>query len=128
MKLEAAPRHDTQVGVQKIQGQLEEMHMEIQNLWKERGTEDSPERWCIRCRVNGHTKDNCPLLADYIQAGGPSPLQPREASGPSGLVLWCDNCCVTALHDTNHFPRLATYVPEIKQQWCRFCRSVGHDE
>lgn len=35
MKLEAAPRDDTQLGVQKIEVQIEEMHMEIQNLQKE---------------------------------------------------------------------------------------------
>ena len=32
MKLEAVPRDDTQLGIQQIQGQLEVMHMEIQNL------------------------------------------------------------------------------------------------
>lgn len=32
MKMEAAPRDKNQLGVQKIQGQLEAMHMEIQNL------------------------------------------------------------------------------------------------
>ena len=104
------------------------MHVEIQNLRKERGAEASPERWCIRCQVNGHTKDNCPLLTDYMQVGGPSPLQPREAVGPSGLVLWCDDCRVVGLHDTNHCPHLAAYILQVKQQWCRFCRSVGHDE
>ena len=104
------------------------MHMEIQNLRKERGMEASPKRCCIQCRVNGHTKDNCPLLVDYIQVKGPSLLHPREAAGPSGLMLWCDDCRVVGLHDTKHCPRLAAYIPEVKQQWCRFFRSVGHDE
>ena len=90
MKLEATPRDDTQLGVQQIQGQLEVIHMEIQNLRKERGTESSPEIWCIRCKVNGHTKDNCLLLADYIQAKGPSALLSREAARSSGTMLWCD--------------------------------------
>ena len=37
MKLEAAPREDTSVGVKQIQEQLRAMHMEIQNLRKEQG-------------------------------------------------------------------------------------------
>ena len=73
MKLEATPRDDAQFGVQQIQGQLEEMYLEIQNLWKERGKEAIPDVWCIICRVLCHTKDKCPLLVDYMQAGGPSP-------------------------------------------------------
>ena len=104
------------------------MHLEIQNLQKERGAEASPERWCIQCRTNGHTKDNCPLLTDYMQARRPSPLRPREVAGPSGPALWCDDCCVAGLHDTNHCPRFAAYVPEVNQKWCKFCRSVRHDE
>ena len=46
MKLEV-PRDDTLLGVQQIQGQLEVMHMEIQNLWKNRGKEAIPDVWCI---------------------------------------------------------------------------------
>ena len=115
MKLEGAPRDDTELGVQQIQGYLEEMHMEIQNLQKERGTEASPERWCIRCRANGHTKDNCLLIADYMKAREPSPLHPREVAAPRGSMLWCDDFCVVWLHDTNHCPRIVAYVPEVKQ-------------
>ena len=78
--------------------------------------------------MNGHTKDNCLLLVDYMQAVGPSPLHPREVAGPSSPTLWCDDCRVVGLHDTNHYPHLAACIPEVKQQWCRFCRSVGHDD
>ena len=49
MKLEAAPREDTLVGVQKIQEQLGAMHMEIHNLRKERGKDGCADLWCIRC-------------------------------------------------------------------------------
>ena len=78
--------------------------------------------------MNGHTKDNYPLLANYMQAGGPIPLRPREAIGPSGSVLWCDDCRVVGLHDTNHWPCLAAYVPEINKKQLIFCKSIGNDE
>ena len=37
MKLEAAPQTDDQFGTLQIQNQLEAMHLEIQNLHKDRG-------------------------------------------------------------------------------------------
>ena len=74
MKLEAGPRDETQLGVHQIQGQIEIMHLEIQKLRKEWGLVVSSDRWCIRCRVNFHTKDNCPLLTAYTQTGAPSYL------------------------------------------------------
>ena len=111
------------------------MHMEIRNLRKERGKDGCADLWCIRCRVSGHTKDQCPLLTDYMQVGGPSPIHPGPSREPilsrpgsSRPVLWCDDCRVAGLHDSNHYPRLGVYVPELKQQQCRFYQSVGHDE
>ena len=64
MKLEVEPREDTSLGVQQIQEQLGAIHMEIQNLRKERGKGASRDLWCIRCRVSSHMKDQCPLLKD----------------------------------------------------------------
>ena len=85
--------------------------------------------------MNGHTKDNCPLVADYMRVGGPSPLRPGSSRGLSPLhlglsrpALWCEDCCVAVLHDTNHCPRLGAYVPVVNKKWCKFCRLVGHDE
>ena len=77
--------------------------MEIQSLQMEQGKGASTDLWCIRCRVSGHTKDQCPLLVDYMQAGGPSLLHP----GSSGFALWCDDFWVVGLHDTAQCPRLS---------------------
>ena len=128
MKLEVVPRDDAQFGVQQIQGQLEEIHLKIQNMQKERGKEANLDIWCIRCRVSGHTKDQCPLLVDYMQAGGPNPLCLKEVVWPTSPTLWCTDCRIAGLHGTNHLPHLGAYVPELKQQWCLLCSSVGHEE
>ena len=61
------------------------------------------------------------------QETGSSPLWPQDARRMNKPLLWCKYCRVAGSHDTNHCPRLATYIPEVKQQWCRFCRSMGHD-
>ena len=109
--------------------------MEIWNLWKEQGKDIYTDLWCIRCWVYGHTKDQCPLLTDYMQVGEPRLIRPgvsRESAlfrpGSSRSMLWCDDFRAASLHDTNHCPLLGAYVPKLKQKWCRFCRWVGHDE
>ena len=79
MKLEAAPRDETQLGVQQIQGQLEEMQVEIQILCKEHETGSSPLKspdtrklreplvWFSDCQVEGlHDTHHCPHLAAYV--------------------------------------------------------------
>lgn len=128
MKLEVALREDAQFGALHIQIQLEAMQIEIQNLRKYRGKEASAYIWCIFCRSVGHTKDQCTLFSDYLQVGGPNPLHRRDAAGPSNPKLWCANFSIVGQHDTNHYLQLGAYVPEMKQQWCRFYSSVGHKE
>ena len=112
----------------QIHNQLEEMHLEIQIFRNDHGKEGSQYVWCIRSKGPGHSKDPCPLFSDYMQAGDSSSLRPTKMVGPSSLMLWCADCWVVGRHDTDHWPRLGAYVPEIKQHWCRFFSSVGHDE
>ena len=75
--------------------------------------------------MSGHTKDQYPLLMDYMQVGGPSPVRQGVSREPillrlgsSGPTLWRDDCQVAGLHDMKHCPQLGAYVPELKQQWC----------
>ena len=71
MKLEAAPKDETQLGVQQIQGQLEAMQMEIRNMRKGQEPEVStlrnqdtrmkrePLLWCDDFRAKGLHDTNC---------------------------------------------------------------------
>ena len=115
MKLGAMPKEDTLGGVQQIQEKIGALHIEIQNLRKEWGKGASADLWCIRCQTSRHTKDQCPLLVDYMQEGSPSLLR----LGSSGSALWCDEYWVAGLHDTTQCPWLI--MGKLKQQWCRFC-------
>ena len=79
MKPEATPRDETQPGVQKIQGDLEAIHVEIQSLRKEHEIGSSllqsldtrnlrePLLWCNDCRVEGsHDAHHCPRLTAFF--------------------------------------------------------------
>lgn len=59
--------------------------MEIQYLKK--GKEVRPHMrsqfWCIKCKGEGHYKDQCPVYRDYLAARSPNPLKPDPSTGPS---------------------------------------------
>ena len=76
--------------------------------------------WCLRCKAQGHAKDNCPIFAEYLVSGDPNPL-PRM-QGP-----WCE-ICKTQGHQPQQFPLLHKYVQTPKNLYYVFCKSVGHDE
>ena len=66
--------------------------MELQYLKK--GKEVRPdmrsEDWCIKCKVEGHYKDQCHVYHDYLTAGGPNPLKSEPSAGPSTeSSVWC---------------------------------------
>lgn len=92
MKLEASPVQDTHTRVPYIQTQLASLHMELQDLKK--GKEAQPdthlEVWCIKFKVEGHYKDQCPVYPNYLASRGPNPLKLEPNAEPSTRSnLWC---------------------------------------
>jgi hypothetical protein len=41
--------------------------------------------WCIRCKMEGHDKEHCPLFQDYLASEAPIPL--KQVTLP-----WCEVC------------------------------------
>jgi len=68
----------------QIQTQLASLSLQIEDMRKEKGKRT--DIWCIRCRTEGHDKEHCPALSDYLAAGAPNPLRPTAA------MPWCDVC------------------------------------
>ena len=84
MKLETAPVEDNS-GIAQIQVQLAEMALELYNMKK--GKSIREEVWCTRCRIEGHDKEQCPTLRNYLNTGAPNPFNPN--------VLYCEICRTT---------------------------------
>ena len=74
----------------------------------------------MRCRTNGHTKDDCPAYMNYISSSAPNPLSTQ------GLP-WC-NICQTRGHCDVDCMFLHKTVCTLASLYCKFCRYVGHDE
>jgi hypothetical protein len=64
---------------------------------KDKGKEKREDIWCIRCKSEGHDKDNCPLFNEYLASGAPNPF--KQATLP-----WCEVC------RTRHRPSECYYM------------------
>ncbi len=92
MKLEELLVQDTHVWVHQIQTQLPRLYMEIQYLKKGKNVQLDmcSEFWCIKCKAEGHCKDQCHVYLDYLATRGPNPLKLEPSAEPSTrLSVWC---------------------------------------
>ena len=84
MKLETAHVADKS-GIAQIQAQLAEMSLELCNMKKGKAIRE--EVWFMRCKEEGHDKEQCPALRNYLNTGAPSPFKKN--------VLYCETCRTT---------------------------------
>ena len=84
MKLETAPVKDNS-GIVQIQAQLAAMALELRDM--NIGKPSREEVWCTHCRTEGHDKDRCPLVRNYLNTGAPNPFPSQ--------VLYCELCRIT---------------------------------
>ena len=87
MKLETAPVEDNS-GIAQIQAQLVEMDLELHDM--KRGKSIREEVWCTQCRTEGHDKEQCPTLRNYLNTGARNPFNRN--------VIYCEICRTTSQH------------------------------
>ena len=85
-----------------------------------KGKEFQEELWCTRWRTNGHHKDNFPVVMNYVVVGMPIPLNTQG-------IPWCQ-VFQTRCHKFEECLYLQKIVSAPASLYCKFCRSVGHDE
>ena len=118
MKLEASPIGDSATGMVQIQSQLDNLTIYLQDIKK--GKEEQEYLWCMKCRTDGHTKDNYLTFMNYVSS---SALNPLNGHG----LLWC--CiCQSRGHQDEDYLYLQKVVSTPENLFCKFCKSVGHDE
>jgi hypothetical protein len=75
----------------------------------------------VQCvRSEGHHRDECPTLGNYMEMGAPNPFP----VGPH--MEWCEICRQWG-HIPPHFPTLEKYQKTHHTPFCEFCKSMGHD-
>ena len=117
MKLETSHVEDNS-GIAQIQAQLAEMALELHDMKK--GKSIREEVCCTRCRIERHDKEQCPVLRNYLNTGAPNPFNP--------IVLYCEIYRTIDQHRSKYCYLLQRYVQVPKNPYCKFCKSVGHNE
>ena len=79
MKLKTTPVEDN-FGITQIQAQLAAMALELRDMKKGKAIHE--EVWCTQCRTEGHAKEHCPVVRNYLNTGVPNPFNPQ--------VLYCE--------------------------------------
>ena len=99
MKLKTAPVEDSS-GIAQIQVQLAAMALELRDMKKGKAVRE--EVWCTRCQIEGHDKEQCPAVRNYLNFGAPNPFNPS--------VLYCEICRTTSQHRPEDCYLLQRYV------------------
>ena len=74
----------------------------------------------MQCRTEGHDRDQCPGVRTYLNTSVPNQFTPG--------VLYCEICRTTGQHRPENCHLLQRYVQVPKNPYCKFCKSVGHNE
>jgi hypothetical protein len=76
--------------------------------------------WCTMCRLEGHSRDECPTLGNYLVNGALN----QFPTGP-----WTKLCdiCRQWWHIPPHFPTLDKYQKTHHTLFFEFYKSTGHD-
>ena len=94
------------------------MALELRDMKKAKTSRE--EVWCTQCRSEGHDRDQCPIVRTYLNTGAPNQFNPG--------VLYCEICRTTGQHRPENCHLLQRYVQVPKNPYCKFCKSVGHNE
>jgi hypothetical protein len=85
MKLESTPMGESSSGMSQILSQLTSLSLQVEDMKKDKGKDKREDIWCIRCKLEGHDKEHCPLFHEYLASGALSPL--KQITLP-----WCEVC------------------------------------
>ena len=85
-----------------------------------KGKTGREEVWCTQCRKEGHDKEQCHVVRNYLNTSAPNPF--------NSAVLYCEICWTTGQHQPEDCYLLQRYVQVPKNPYCKFCKSVGHNE
>jgi hypothetical protein len=95
------------------------LSLQVKGMKKYKGKEKREDIWGVRCRSEGHDKEQCPLFHEYLASGVSSPLKKFN-------LPWC-NVCINR-HSPGECYYMQKYVEAPTNLYCTFYKSVGHDD
>jgi hypothetical protein len=85
MKLESDPMGESNLGINQILSQLTSLSLQVEDMKKDKGKDKREGIWCVRCKSEGHEKEQFPLFHEYLAFGASIPL--NQVTLP-----WCEEC------------------------------------
>jgi hypothetical protein len=85
MKIKSTPMGESSSGMSQMLSQLTSLCLQVEDMKKYKGKDKREDIWCVRCRLEGHDKENCPLFHEYLASGALIPL--KQVTLP-----WCEVC------------------------------------
>jgi hypothetical protein len=66
MKLESTPMGESILSMSQILSQLTILSLQVEDMKKDKVKYKREYIWCIRCKMEGHDKENFPLFHEYL--------------------------------------------------------------
>ena len=117
MKLETTSVEDNS-SIAQIQARLAVMALELHDMKK--GKTKHEQVWCTQCWTEGHAKEQCPVVRNYLNTGAPNSFNLQ--------VLYCELYRTTGQHRPEDCYLLQSYGKIPKNPYCKFCKSMGHNK
>jgi len=102
----------------QLQFQLVALTLQLQDISKIK--EKRYDVWCTYCKVDGHFKNQCLVLLQYMSTGAPNPIGQGEG-------VWCE-ICRTKGHRPENCHMLQKYQSISRSFYSNYCESVGHEQ
>jgi hypothetical protein len=119
MKLESSPMGESNSGMSQILSQLTSLSLQVEDMKKNKGKDKREYIWCVRCRLEGHEKENFPLFNEHLASGAPISL--NQVTLP-----WCEVCRNKCRLGECYY--MQKYVQTPINLYFTFCKFVGHDD
>jgi len=119
MKLESIPMAESNSVMSQILIQLTSLSLQVEDMKKDKGKYKREDTWCIKCKLEGHDKENFPMFHEYLASGASCPL--KRVTLP-----WCEVC--RNRHRPGECYYMKKYIQTPTNLYYTLCKSVGHDE
>lgn len=108
IRMEASPIGKSSAGMAQVQSHLDALTLQLQDISKQK--ERREDVWCTYYRSEGHFKNQCPVLLQYMATRAPNLVSQEEG-------LWCE-ICKTRGHKPENCHLLQKYVCFPKSLYC----------
>jgi hypothetical protein len=85
MKLESSPMGESNSVMSQILSQLTSLSLQVEDMKNDKGKYKREDIWCVRCILEGHDKEHCPIFHEYLASGASDPFKSSHLTLVRGM-------------------------------------------